>query len=293
MFKKNKISNFFSTFKEFFFIIAGILITGFGLKGFLIPNNFIDGGVTGISLLISFLTPIKLSVLILLINIPFIFLARKQIGKVFSVRTFFAIIGLSLCLSFVEYPLITSDKLLVAIFGGALVGAGIGLSVRGGSVLDGTEILSVYLNRKVGLSVGEIIFFINAVIFSVAAFFLGIETALYSILTFLVASKTVDFMFNGIEEYRGITIISDKSEEIRKKLTTELGNGVSVYKGRKGQTNKEDREVDILFTVVNRLETFKVKKEISKIDDGALIIEQNIGDIHGGFIKKRKPKIVK
>jgi uncharacterized membrane-anchored protein YitT (DUF2179 family) len=291
--KKRAGINVFNLIKELFLILVGIVLVGFGLKGFLIPSGFIDGGVTGISLLIHFLTPINLSLLILIINIPFIFLARKQIGKVFAIKTFFAIVVLSLSLLWINYPIITLDKLLVAIFGGFLLGAGIGISVRGGSVLDGTEILSVYLNRKTGFSMGEIIFFINVIIFSVAAAFLGIETALYSILTYLVASKSIDFISHGIEEYTGLTIISDKNKEIRKKLF-EFGNGVTIYKGNKGYANERDKkEIDILFTIVSRLEVFKIKKAIQLIDPTTLIIEESINEIEGGFIKRRKPKIVK
>jgi uncharacterized membrane-anchored protein YitT (DUF2179 family) len=283
----------FSLVKEFFLIFIGIGLAGFGLKGFLIPSGFIDGGVTGISLLIHFLTPINLSLLIFAINVPFVFLARKQIGKVFAAKTLFAIVVLSLSLLWINYPIITMDKILVAIFGGFLLGAGIGLSVRGGSVLDGTEILSVYLNRKTGFSMGEIIFFINVIIFSVAAAFLGVEVALYSILTYLVASKSVDFISHGLEEYTGMTIISDKNKEIRKKLF-EFGNGVTVYKGNKGYANEKDKkEIDILFTIVTRLEVFKIKKAIQSIDPQALIIEESINEIDGGFIKRRKPKIIK
>ena len=202
--------------KEFFFIILGILIAGFGLKSFLIPNGFIDGGITGISLLISFLTPISVSILIFILNIPFMFLANKHIGKTFAIKTFLAISGLSLSLIFIQYPVITPDKLLVAVFGGFLLGAGVGLAVRGGSVLDGTEVLSIYLNKKTGWSIGEIIFIINVIIFSFAASLLGIEAALYSILTYLAASKTIDFFVQGIEEYIGITVISKKSDELKK-----------------------------------------------------------------------------
>jgi uncharacterized membrane-anchored protein YitT (DUF2179 family) len=283
----------FNLLKEFFLILVGIGLAGFGLKGFLIPSGFIDGGVTGISLLVHFLTPINLSLLIFIINLPFIFLAIKQIGKTFALKTLFAIIVLSLSLLWINYPIITLDKLLVAIFGGFLLGAGIGLSVRGGSVLDGTEILSVYLNRKTGFSIGEIVFFINVIIFSVAAVFLGIETALYSILTYLVASKSIDFISHGIEEYTGLTIISDKNKEIRRKLF-EMGNGVTIYKGNKGYADDKDKkEIDILFTIVTRLEVFKIKKAIQSIDLHALIIEESISEIEGGFIKKRKPRIIK
>lgn len=291
--KKGVLIRGFVFLKEFFLILVGIALAGFGLKGFLIPAGFIDGGVTGISLLIHFLTPLNISLLLFIINLPFIFLARKQIGKTFAIKTFFAIILLAISLHWINYPIITHDKLLVAVFGGFLLGAGIGFSVRGGSVLDGTEILSVYLNRKTGLSMGEIIFFINIIIFSFAAVFLGIEIALYSLLTYLVASKSVDFISHGLEEYTGLTIISDKNKQIRKKLF-ELGNGVTIYKGNKGYADDKDKkEIDILFTIVTRLEVSKIKSEISKIDDKALIIEEKISEIDGGVIKKRKPRITK
>jgi len=272
--------------KEFFLIVLGIFVAGFGLKGFLIPNGFIDGGITGISLLISHLTPLSISLIIFVLNIPFMFLARKQVGNTFALKTFMAILGLSLCLIFIEYPIITSDKLLVAIFGGFLLGAGIGLSVRGGGVLDGTEVLSIYLNKKIGLSIGEIIFIINLVIFSFAAYLLGIEVALYSILTYLAASKTVDFFIQGIEEYIGITIISKKSEEIKRKLTKDFGKGVTVYSGKRGYS-KDSKEIEILFTFVTRLEVTKIKQGIILIDPDAVIIEQSIKEVRGGIIKKR------
>jgi uncharacterized membrane-anchored protein YitT (DUF2179 family) len=287
--KKKAGAGIFDFSKEILSIILGVTLAGFGLESFLIPNGFIDGGVTGISLLISFLTPLTLPFLIIVINLPFIYLAKKQVGNAFAIKTLLAITGLSLCLMFIHYPIITSDKLLVSIFGGFLLGAGIGLSLRGGSVLDGTEVLSVYLSRKIGFSIGEIIFFINIIIFSFAAVLLGLETALYSILTYLAASKTVDFIVHGIEEYIGLTIISDKNYEIRKKIIETLGKGVTIYKGTKGYSNNSDKkEIDILYTVVTRLEVLKIKNEILSTDPGAVIIEQSVSEVYGGFLKKRK-----
>ncbi len=215
------------------------------------------------------------------------FLANKHLGKTFAIKTFLAILGLSLGLVFIQYPVITSDKLLVAVFGGFLLGAGIGLAVRGGSVLDGTEVLSIYLNKKTGWSIGEIIFIINIMIFSFAAFSLGIEAALYSVLTYLAASKTIDFFVQGIEEYIGITVISKKSDEIRKKLIKDFGKGVTVYNGRGGYLDDSKNEIDILFTFVTRLEANKIKQEIILIDSEAVILEQGIKDVRGGIIKKR------
>jgi len=199
--------------RDFVLIAIGIFSAAFGFKGFLLTNHFIDGGATGISLLISALTPIPLWVLIILINIPFIILGYNVIGKGFAIKTVIAISGLALCLGTVHFPDVTKDNLLVAVFGGFFLGAGIGLSVRGGAVIDGTEILAIFLSRKLGTTIGDIIILINVIIFSAAAYFLSIEIALYSMITYLSASKTLDFVVEGIEEYIGVTIVSEKSEE--------------------------------------------------------------------------------
>lgn len=267
-------------------MILGILVAGFGLKGFLIPNGFIDGGMTGVSLLIHFLTPISISILLILVNIPFILMARKQIGKIFAVKSFIAIVGLAFGIALIKYPIITSDKLLVAVFGGFLLGTGTGLAIRGGSVIDGTEILSIYMNKKTGLSVGEVIFIVNIIIYSIAAIFLGLEKALYSILTYLVAAKVVDFMIDGIEEYVGLTIISKKSKNIRKMLTS-MGMGLTVYKGEKGYSRKGDPKIDILYMVITRLEVTKVKNKVLAIDESSVIIESPVKSARGGIMKKK------
>jgi len=286
MIQKNFFKPGVNIIKESFFMILGILVAGFGLKGFLIPNGFIDGGMTGVSLLIHFLTPISISILLILVNIPFILMARKQIGKIFAVKSFIAIVGLAFCIALIKYPIITSDKLLVAVFGGFLLGTGTGLAIRGGSVIDGTEILSIYMNKKTGLSVGEVIFIVNIIIYSIAAIFLGLERALYSILTYLVAAKVVDFMIDGIEEYVGLTIISKKSKNIRKMLTS-MGMGLTVYKGEKGYSRKGDPKIDILYMVITRLEVTKVKNKVLAIDESSVIIESPVKSAHGGIMKKK------
>ncbi|MEI7503218.1 MAG: YitT family protein, partial [Paludibacter sp.] len=211
------------TFKDFVLIMLGILSASFGFKGFLLTNHFIDGGVTGISLLISALSPIPLYVLIICINLPFIFLGYKIMGKHFAIKTALAIAGLALCLATVNFPDVTRDNLLVAVFGGFFLGAGIGLTIRGGAVIDGTEILAIFLSRKLGTTIGDIIISVNVIIFIVAAYLLGVEIALYSMITYFVASKTLDFIIEGIEEYIGVTIVSTKSEEIRKMIIYKMG----------------------------------------------------------------------
>jgi len=295
MLKNERLSSFiFRISKDFIMIALGVFISGFALKGFLLPNGFIDGGVTGISLLVHFLSPIPLPNLLLLLNLPFIFLATKQVSKTFAIKTFFAVFALSAILLVVNYPVITSDKLLVSVFGGFLLGAGLGLSIRGGCVLDGTEVLAIYLNRKINLSIGEIIFGINILIFSVAAIFLSIETALYSMLIYISATKTVDFIVEGIEEYIGITIISKKSSEIRKRLLKDLGKGVTIYKGKGGNAEgTEGQDIDILFTIVTRLEVSNIKNEILSIDPLALVIENSINEVHGGILRDKRPKFIK
>jgi uncharacterized membrane-anchored protein YitT (DUF2179 family) len=270
--------------KRAILIIVGIMSAGLGLESFLLPNEFIDGGVTGISLLIVNVTGWSLAPLIIIVNIPFIWLGYRQVSPMFAFKTALAILGLSLCITFVHFPILTKDKLLIAVFGGFFLGAGIGLAIRGGSVIDGTEVLALYISRQVVLTFGDTLLMINIIIFSVAAYLLGLETALYSILTYFSASRTVDFIVQGIEEYTGVTIISDRSAEIRETVLKNLGRGVTIYKGKSGYNQ---RDIDIIFTVVTRLEITKLRNEISRIDDKAFMIEQTINDTHGGMIKKR------
>ena len=180
--------------RDAFLIMLGIASAGFGLKGFLIPNSFIDGGVTGISLLTEQVTGISLSILLVIINLPFLMVGYSQISKAFAVKSVAAIVGLALVVYFVPYPVITTDKLLIAIFGGFFLGLGIGLSIRGGAVIDGTEVLAVYLSKRTGLTIGDVILIFNTIIFMFGAYILSIEIALYAILTYLSASRTVDFI---------------------------------------------------------------------------------------------------
>jgi len=277
-------------FSDVVFISLGILSAGFGLKGFLLPNGFIDGGVTGISLLTVALTNYPLSILIVIINVPFIVLGYFQIGKSFAFKSVVAIVGLAIALEGIDYPIITSDKLLVAVFGGFFLGAGIGLSVRGGGVLDGTEVLAIYLSRKTGLTIGDLILVFNILIFSTGAYLLSIETALYSILTYLAASKTVDFIVEGVEEYIGVTIISTHSEEIRVMIIEKMGRGVTIYDGKRGFGKRGENlnKTEIIYSVITRLEITKLQTEIQKIDPNAFIVMNSVRDLKGGMIKKRQ-----
>ena len=275
--------------RDAFLIMLGIASAGFGLKGFLIPNSFIDGGVTGISLLTEQVTGISLSILLVIINLPFLMVGYSQISKAFAVKSVAAIVGLALVVYFVPYPVITTDKLLIAIFGGFFLGLGIGLSIRGGAVIDGTEVLAVYISKRTGLTIGDVILIFNTIIFMFGAYILSVEIALYAILTYLSASRTVDFVIEGVEEYTGVTIVSDKSDEIRLAIIENMGRGVTLYSGNHGygKTRDELLHVDIVYTVITRLELSKLKREVDKIDPGAFIIMNSIIDAQGGVIKKR------
>lgn len=273
-------------------IAAGIFSAGFGLKGFLLPNNFIDGGATGISLLTGEITGISLSYLLILINLPFILLGYNVISRPFAIKTAMGILGLSLVVSFIPYPQITNDKLLVSVFGGFFLGSGIGLAIRGGAVIDGTEVLAIAVSKRTGLTIGDVILIFNIIIFSLAAWLLSIETALYAMLTYLSASKTVDFIIEGIEEYIGVTIISTKADKIRQMITFTLGRGITVYKGERGfgKSGEKMYDMQIVYTVITRLEISKIKLEIEKIDPNAFVVMSSVKDMKGGMIKKRRLK---
>jgi len=265
-------------------ILMGILSAGLGLKGFLLSSRFIDGGVTGVSMLLADILGWPLSILILVINLPFIALGYRQISRAFAIKSALAIGGLALCLAFVKYPDVTHDKLLTAIFGGFFIGAGIGLAIRGGAVLDGTEVAALLISKSSSLfRVGDVILLLNILIFFAAAFFLGVESALYSMVTYFAASKTVDFLIHGLEEYTAITIMSEKNDEIRLAIVRDLERGVTVYKGRGGLS---DTEQDILFCVVTRLEIGRVKSMVRDLDKRAFILVNPLADAEGGVLKR-------
>ncbi|MCA6462882.1 MAG: YitT family protein [Chitinophagaceae bacterium] len=275
--------------RDAIFILIGVFSAAFGLEGFLLKNHFIDGGATGVSLLLSGITGWSLSIVIVLVNLPFIIMGNNHLGRIFAIKTCLAIMALALVLYFFDFPIVTNDKLLVAVFGGFFLGVGVGLSVRGGAVIDGTEVLAIYLSRKLGATIGDVVFIINVLIFSAAAYLLSIETALYSMITYLTVSKTLDFIVEGIEEYMGVTIISSHHEEIRMMIIHELGRGVTIYsgKGGYGKSGERKKELEILYTVITRLELNKINTEIEKIDPHAFVVMNTIKDTRGGMIKKR------
>lgn len=273
-----------------FSTIVGILFCGFALKGFLVPNQFFDGGVTGISLLLHELYHWNIGIVIVVVNIPFIIMGAFQVNKSFAIRTLLAVIGLALCLHFIPYPQITSDKLLVAIFGGVFMGLGVGLAIRGGCALDGIEVLALYTGKRISFTISEIILGINIIIFLIAAIKLGLPVALYSILTYYTASRMINFVIEGIEEYTGVTIISGESEKIKEQLVMSLGRGITVYKGERGfmkDSFEMSQPVDIVFTVVTRMELSRLKNLVEDIDPKAFIFTSIIKEAAGGILKRR------
>jgi uncharacterized membrane-anchored protein YitT (DUF2179 family) len=269
------------------FIVAGILSVGLGLKGFLLSSQFIDGGVTGVSMLLASQTSLPLALGIVVINLPFIWLGYRQIGRAFAIKSTLGIAGLSACLAFVPYPDVTPDLLLTALFGGFFIGAGIGLSMRGGAVLDGTEVAALVISRNVPtLKVSDVILLLNIFIFGAAAFFLTIELALYSMLTYFAASKTIDFIVHGIEEYTAIMIVSDSHDELCRVIREE-GWGVTVLKGMQGHGKRGtlSQPVDVLYLVITRLEISRLRTLILDIDADAFLIQYPVDDVLGGRVK--------
>jgi uncharacterized membrane-anchored protein YitT (DUF2179 family) len=265
-------------------IAAGIAAAAFGLKGFLLSSSFIDGGVTGVSMLLAKVTAAPLSVWLPLVNAPFVALGYRQMGRAFAIRSTLAIAGLSAALATMHFPDVTPDRLLTAVFGGFFIGAGIGLAVRGGAVLDGTEIAALLISKRSHLlKVGDLILGFNIVLFLAAMSILGVEPALYSILTYLAAARTLDFVIYGLEQYTAITIMSSRSALIRERIVGELERGVTVYKGYGGLTGVEQ---EILYCVVTRLEIGKVKTIVRAIDEHAFVVSHPLADAEGGVVKR-------
>ena len=264
----------------------GILSAGMGLKGFLLPSHFIDGGVTGVSMLLATVTGAPLAVLLPLVNLPFIVIGYRQIGGAFAARSLLAIAGLSAVLALVPYPDVTPDSVLTAAFGGIFLGAGIGLAMRGRAVLDGTEVAALLISKRVAvLGVGDVILGFNVVLFVVAMSVLGVEQALYSILTYIAAARTLDFVLYGIEQYTAMTIVSEKNAEIRGRITRDLGRGVTIYKGYGGMSGAEQ---DIIYCVVTRLEVGKVKGIVKELDSSAFVVFHALSGAEGGMVKARE-----
>lgn len=279
---------FFRKLKDIFLMIIGVFSAAFGLESFLLPNQFIDGGVIGIALLTSGLTDLSISLLILLLSIPFVILGYNVISKEFAIKSALSILTLALVLFNVHFPEVTDENLLVAVFGGFFLGAGTGISMRGGSVIDGTEVLAIYVSKKFGASIGDVIIGVNIVIFSAAAYLLSIEAALYSMITYFAASKTVDFIIEGIEEYIAVNIVSVHSEEIRDMIINKMRRGVTIFKAERGvKHDSMSDKLDVVYTVITRLELNELNTEVKKIDSNAFVVMTSVKDTKGGMIKRR------
>lgn len=276
--------------QDILFIILGVISSGFALKGFLVPNYFFDGGITGISLLVHEIYHLNLALLISIFNLPFVIVSFFSVGKKFAFRTFISILLLGICLQVLPDVALTQDKLLISIFGGVFLGMGIGLVMRAGAALDGIEVLALYTLKKTSFTITEIILGINILIFIIAAFQFGIETALYSMLTYFAATRSIDYVVEGLQAYTGVTIISAKSEVIKYQLVNKLGRGITVYKGERGFLPGKfeiSADCDIIFTVITRLELRRLKNLVYEVDPNAFVFANTIKEASGGVIKRR------
>jgi len=280
----NKLSKHKGSIYDVIMIGIGGLLAATGILGFLIPSGFFDGGATGLAMLGSAITPVPLNWCILIINIPFLMIGWNRFGTKFITKCLISIIYFSILVAVISVPELSHDKILCSVFGGILLGAGIGFAVNGGGVLDGTEIVAIILCQRLGISIGTLVLIFNIVVFSLVALLRGYETALYSILTYIFASKSANFLIHGIEEYIGISIVSSASEKIRKTLLDELNLGVTIYNGKTGLADKEQ---DILFCVITKYDMQRVKNIIKGIDEKAFIVMQPVENTFGGLVKSK------
>lgn len=292
--RHSKTYNFFSEYGQ---IALGIVLASIGLKAFLLPNGFLDGGVTGMALLVRTQIDINISYLLILFSIPFLILGYYTVSKRIVLKSIASILGLALFIHFENFGTITEDKLLISIFGGLFLGAGIGIAIRNGSVLDGSEILGIYLNDKFGFSIGQVILLLNIILFSITAYVISVEVALYSILTYIVTAKVTDLTIEGFEDFIGVTIVSKEYKTIKQAIMLELGAGLTSYKGSKGygSTGKQE-DFDIIHTIINRIDIKRMHRIIENIDDNAFIIEFDVNNVKGGvlrhYLDKKKNKLI-
>ena len=271
--------------KKYTLLFIGSIIAAIGLEIFLVPNNIIDGGIVGISIMASHITGLPLSLFLVVLNIPFLYLGYAQIGKTFAISTLFSIVSLSYWVSvFHPIPGLTHDLFLAAIFGGIIVGIGVGLIIRYGGSLDGTEIVAILLDKRTSFSVGEIIMFFNLFILTSAGFVFSWDKAMYSLVAYFVAFKVIDIVIEGLDESKAVMIVTDKPDEITETLMARLGRGVTVLHGSGGYTKERK---DVLYCVITRLEMAKLKSIVDEIDDGAFVTFNDVHEVMGGQFKKK------
>ena len=274
-------------FWEFFQLAIAIVLASIGLKAFLLPNGFLDGGVTGISILLNKITGFEISIILPVISIPFFVIGWFTVSKRIVIRSLISVLILSLVIHFENFQPITDDKLLISIFGGLFLGAGIGIAIKNGSVLDGSEILGIFVNERTGISIGLIIFWFNVVLFLLAGFLFSLEVAMYSVLTYITTAKTIDLILEGFEDYVGLMIVTSKSGEMQKALLKDIGQGMTIYQGTKGYGSQgEKQNLEIIHTVVNRIDTKKVYRVLKKVDKDAFVIEFDVNKVSGGVLRK-------
>ncbi|UJP64337.1 YitT family protein [Mongoliitalea daihaiensis] len=271
------------------FTVLGVGLAIIGLQGFMVPNNFLDGGVTGISILVKSFSNIHISILLVVFNIPFLIIGFKKISKTFGVQATFAVLLLAAGMYFIEIPVFTTDKVLIAVFGGFFIGLGIGFVIRGGGVIDGLEVIALYTERKSSFTAGEIILSLNTLIIIGAAYKFGIETGMYSILVYYTAMKTTNYVVDGFEEFTAMHIISKQPELIKKTIVNDFNKAITVYKGERGYlpgSYSVKADADIIMTVVTRLEIHRIREAAIKIDPNAFIYVHSIKEVKGGLIQK-------
>ncbi|QNB47248.1 DUF2179 domain-containing protein [Thermanaerosceptrum fracticalcis] len=279
--KKNLRQYFFT----YLFLFIGSFLAAVALEIFLVPNNVIDGGIVGISIILSHLLRLPLGLFIFILNLPFLFVGYKQIGKTFAISTLFAISSLSFWVTiFHPVPTITQDILLASIFGGIILGIGVGLIIRYGGSLDGTEIIAIIIDRKSGFSVGEIVMFTNVFILGSAGLVFGWDKAMYSLIAYFIAFKVIDVTIEGLNESKSVIIVTDKAEEISDALLSRLGRGLTVLEG-KGGYSKHMKSV--LYCVITRLEIAKLKTIIDDVDPNAFVTISEVHEVMGGNFRKR------
>ena len=263
-----------------------VLLASIGLKAFLLPNGFLDGGVTGIAILLTEFIDVEISYILPVITIPFFVLGWFTVSRRILVKSIVSVIALALVIHFENFTPITEDKLLIAIFGGVFLGAGIGIAIKNGAVLDGAEILGLFLNERIGLSIGTIILAFNTILFGITALVVSVEVALYSILTFIVTGKVIDFVFQGFEDYVGLWVMSKQSADIQQRLLRDLGTGITVFHGAKGYGNNGKQEdMEVVQLIVNRIDSKKAHRIIEGTDKDAFVVEFDVNQIKGGVLR--------
>jgi uncharacterized membrane-anchored protein YitT (DUF2179 family) len=266
-------------------ISFGALLMAVGLEIFLVKNKVVDGGITGISIMLSHVVGWKLGFFLFLLNLPFVYLGYKQIGKTFALSTIYGISALSL-FAIMLHPVqaFTDDVLLATVFGGMLIGLGVGTVIRSGGALDGTEILAILINKKVPVSVGNIIMFFNLFILTAAGFVFSWERAMYSLLAYYIASKAIDAVVEGFEQSKSVWIISEFSQEIADSINARLGRGVTFFNGEGAFSGADKR---VIFCVINRIEESKLKRIVQYWDPNAFLAIADIAEVRGGKFKKK------